>query len=280
MLDIGEISSRLTLGQDGIWYGDEEHGISYPDDGSDTYFSIEDDSFWFRHRNDCIVAVVSALPPEGDGEIFDIGGGNGFVASGLIKAGHDVVLVEPSRSGVINAKSRGVKSIICASLSASDFKPESLPAVGLFDVIEHIEGDKDFLCSIRELMMLGGRLYATVPLHSVLWSDEDVTAGHYRRYSVDGISEVLREAGFQIEFTSCFFRFLTIPIFLFRALPYRLGGPKKAAQVADASNAHQSKNKLVRGILNLLLRSEVQALASKKAMRYGASCLIVARNPL
>jgi hypothetical protein len=42
-------------------------------------------SFWFLHRNRCIVSLVRRFAP--DGRFLDIGGGNGYVARGLVAAG-------------------------------------------------------------------------------------------------------------------------------------------------------------------------------------------------
>ncbi|MFC1630590.1 methyltransferase domain-containing protein [Pseudomonadota bacterium] len=95
--------------------------------------------------------------------------------------------------------------------------------MGLFDVIEHIEDDLSFLQSIHGLMVKSGHLYATVPSYSFLWSAEDILAGHFRRYSLEEITNVLKAAGFEVQFSSYIFRFIPIPAFLFRALPYKLG---------------------------------------------------------
>ncbi len=189
MVDIQSISTGLKLGDDGIWYSHQDNqNISYPSDGNENCLAVEDGSFWFRHRNNCIASIVKTYPPQDNGTIFDIGGGNGFVSLGLANAGFDVALLEPGSVGTRNAKKRGLKNVICATTDAAKLKQHSLPAVGLFDVIEHIEDDLAFLQSIRNLMKKGGRLYATVPAYSFLWSEEDIFAGHFRRYALEDIS--------------------------------------------------------------------------------------------
>lgn len=279
MADIKSISTGLKLGKDGIWYSKDTERISYPSDGNEACFAIEDNSFWFRHRNNCIVSIVSSFPSNNKKTIFDIGGGNGFVSLGLINAGFDVVLVEPGRTGSSIAKSRGIKNVICATTDTAKFKQHSLPSVGLFDVIEHIEDDLAFLQSVNRLLEKGGYLYATVPSYSLLWSNEDVSAGHFRRYTLEGISDVLELAGFQIEFSSYIFRFLPFPIFLLRALPYRLGLSKGEKKSSDISRDHTVKRGASETILNLLLQTEIKYLTNKKKMMFGGSCLIVAKSP-
>ena len=62
---------RMQLGADGIWYAGEVGEISYPSEGNEACFEIEDNSFWFRHRNDSIREVVRNFPPKETGAIFE-----------------------------------------------------------------------------------------------------------------------------------------------------------------------------------------------------------------
>ena len=280
MADIQSISTGLKLSEDGIWYSTDTENISYPSDGNEACFAIEDNSFWFRHRNNCIVSIVKLYPPKNNETIFDIGGGSGFVSLGLAQAGFDVALVEPGQTGSSNAKRRGLKNVICATTNTAKFQKYSLPAVGLFDVLEHIEDDRAFLQSVKGLIKKKGYLYATVPSYSSLWSDEDVYAGHFRRYTLESICDALESTGFQVEFSSYIFRFLPIPVFLLRTLPYRLGLSSKVERKTNTrSRDHAVKDGITRKILGLFLQHEIENLNQKKSMTFGGSCLIVAKSP-
>lgn len=280
MLDISAIAPSLVKAADGIWYSSEEEAVSYPEDGNEKCFAVEEQSFWFNHRNACILEVVSGFPPVDKGPIFDIGGGNGFVSLALMRAGWDVVLVEPGRSGAAHARRRNIASVICATTQSAHFRNESLPAVGLFDVVEHIEDDRGFLLSINELLMPEGCLYLTVPAYQFLWSKEDDAAGHFRRYTLQAISDVVRAAGFDVVFTSYFFKPLVLPIFLFRTLPAKLGLALPSKKHDNASKEHAVSNTLLSRILNDMLAAEIMSLRNKKSMRFGGSCLLVARKGL
>ncbi len=279
MTDIQSISTGLKLAEDGIWYSADTESISYPAGGNESCMAVEDNSFWFNHRNNCIIAVANAYPPKSCRTIFDIGGGNGFVSTGLARAGFDVVLLEPGAIGAAHARNRGIKNVICATTNTAKFKKKSLPGVGLFDVIEHIEDDLAFLKSIKAMLQRQGYLYVTVPSYSFLWAQEDISAGHFRRYTVEGISKVLEAAGFQIEFSSYIFRFLPLPIFLFRTLPYRLGASKEDKDSNTVSRDHAAKGGMSKRILDFLLQSEIDNLIQKNPMKFGGSCLIVAKSP-
>ena len=75
----------------------QKNAVSYPEDGNEKDFQIEENSFWFTHRNNCIIEAVKKYSH--DNLFFDIGGGNGFVAEGLEKNGTPTILIEPGQSG-------------------------------------------------------------------------------------------------------------------------------------------------------------------------------------
>jgi hypothetical protein len=277
MLDLQSISENLKLGPDGIWYSKDSQDISYPSDAHEVLFTIEDKSFWFRHRNNCIVSAVKSYPPEENGTIFDIGGGNGMVSLALARAGFDIALVEPGCTGAANAKRRGLETVICATTATAEFKPHSLSAIGLFDVVEHIKDDFSFLRSLRGLMKEKGRLYITVPAYSFLWSRNDITGGHYRRYTRNSISKIIENAGFEVEFSSYIFRLMPIPIALFRVLPYRLGLSFSKNKGKTVSRDHAVKGGFITTLLARVLNLEIKNIQNKKEMFFGGSCLIVAK---
>lgn len=274
MIDIEAFTPGLHLSADGIWYSLDGRLLSYPSDGNESCFAVEDASFWFRHRNNCIISVVQSFPPPGNSAIFDIGGGNGFVSMGLCSAGFDTVLVEPGRLGVANAKRRGIKNIICATAETASFKRQSLNAVALFDVIEHIQDDVAFLRLIKTFMRPNGCLYVTVPAIPALWSGEDVCAGHFRRYTLNSLSTVLNSADFKIAFSSYFFSLLPVPIFLLRVLPYRLGLSKRNGKYTANLREHAVG---ASHIVEKIMKFEIDILNKKRSMHVGSSCLIVAR---
>ena len=276
MIDVQSFSPGLSRGDDGIWYprAETSEPVSYPAVGNENSFSVEDSSFWFRHRNRCIVSAVTTYPPVGQGLIFDIGGGNGFVSAGLAEAGFPSAVVEPGGVGASNARRRGLE-VICATTDAAGFREGSLPAVGLFDVVEHVEDDLVFLQSLRRLLDTNGRLYLTVPAYPFLWSAEDVSAGHFRRYSLGDIERVLRKAEFEVEFASYIFRYLPLPIYLLRTLPHKLGWARTRKNM---SRDHAAKSGVAGRVLGWALRPEVARLNAGKPMKFGGSCLVVARK--
>jgi SAM-dependent methyltransferase len=200
VVDLSEIAPKLQLAPEGFWISPNVSKVSYEEEHNDICFAVEDQSFWFTYRNECILNAVRLFPPPG--AVFDVGGGNGYIAKALQDAGLEVVLVEPGLRGVRNARQRGVSHVVRSTLGDAGFRTGVIPAVGLFDVVEHIEDDRGFLTDLHTYLIPGGRVYLTVPAFRRLWSHEDIVAGHQRRYTVSQICAVLRDSGFEIDYAN------------------------------------------------------------------------------
>ncbi len=274
-MEISQISDALTIDEKGIWTASQSTAISYPKDRNATCFQLEDSSFWFRHRNECIAAVVKQYPPKGP--IVDVGGGNGFVSSRLLQEGFPAILLEPGPVGALNAKTqRNIPEVICATFGDASFHEDSLPAIGLFDVLEHIEDDRAFVELLHSVLQPGGLLYATVPAHQWLWSLSDVSSQHHRRYNKQMLEDVLT-GSFEIVHHTYFFKPLILPQFLLRSLPFKLGLSKKR-KVLDTATEHGTSGGLATKMIAQLLSRELNKIQRGKSLAVGASCLFVARK--
>ena len=276
MLSINSLSNKLEL-HEGIWRAKSDRAVSYHDEGHANCYQVEDNSFWFVHRNECIKALIQNYPAP-DNTVFDIGGGNGFVSKAIEGIGVNTFLVEPGINGVRNVQARGVKNIIHASLQDAGFEPGIIPSIGLFDVIEHIENDKAFIKTIYDAIKPEGRLYLTVPTHDWLWSYHDVNAGHWRRYTKKSISELVEQAGFKVEYATYFFSALVIPNFILRAIPTRLGLKKEVDDLKVKKNHHINSEGAFNKILNTAWKRELNKIKKSKQIFIGNSCILVAKK--
>ena len=274
---IQQFSSSISLKDDGIYYADSNEKVSYPDDGNDISFELEENSFWFRHRNHCIVEMVRNYPPTGNGPIFDVGGGNGFVAKGLMNAGWETVVVEPGASGARNAKKRGLRNIICATTKTAKFNSGTLPAIGVFDVVEHIENDIEFLNHLWELLIPGGMLYITVPAYKALWSLDDERGGHFRRYTLSNLTKKIQNSSFYISYSTYIFSYLPLFIFLIRRIPYKLKYSKSPI-IKSLRNDHYSPDGIGSKILNLLHKWEIKKINKHQNINFGGSCMLAVQK--
>jgi SAM-dependent methyltransferase len=268
-------ADNLVQGENGCWFSLTQGQVSYPDVGSEACFAIEDSSFWFRHRNECIAEIIRSSPPRGP--ILDVGGGNGYVAAGLVAKGMEVVVLEPGRTGAMNAKSRGVRHVICSTLENAGLVPGSISAIGLFDVLEHIEQDVAFLRTLESLLLPRGQLYVTVPAYKWLWSAEDESAEHYRRYTLGTLAAKLEQAGFGIDFRSYMFAFLPIPVFLCRTLPSKLG-LRRGLELQRMKKEHAPSAGWGSPALEILMKAELAQIRKGRVIPFGSSCIVTARK--
>ena len=270
---INQISNNLE-NKNGIWFSKSESMVSFPEEGYDSCYKIEEDSFWFRHRNNCIIEVAKSILNTDD-YIFDVGGGNGFVSFALEREGFKTVLVEPGRKGVINAQNRGVSNIICSTLKDANFKNNSIPVICVFDVIEHIKNDKQFMIMLKEILVENGKLLITVPAYNFLWSFEDDHADHFRRYRLKELCNRLIKLGFNIEYSTYIFSILPILIYFFRTLPNKF---KKHHNINNSELQHNQRKGIISSLLDRIWEKELSLIKSKKKIPFGGSCLIVAEK--
>lgn len=274
-MEIQDFAENIFI-KDGIWFSKNNREISYPKEGNKNCYQIEQDSFWFQHRNNCIIEAVKIYSLN---EIFfDIGGGNGFVAKGLEENNIQNVLIEPGIEGALNAKERGLKNIICSTFEDAGIKTNTVKAIGLFDVIEHIKDDDKFLKSVNSILTNNGLVYITVPAFNFLWSKDDSDAGHFRRYTIKQMRILLKKSGFEIEFATYIFSILPIPIFLFRTIPSLLRLNKKSNNINKHKREHSQKKGIISNLLDKIWTKELLSIKQKKKITFGGSCFIIAKK--
>ncbi len=194
-----------------------EGEASYPEDGNEVFFALEERSFWFRHRNAVLLALVERFSP--GGAIWDVGGGNGFQAWALERAGFKSVLVEPGARGCANAISRGTPVVLRAQLQELGLRDGQIGAASFFDVLEHLEHPDPLLREAARALEPGGRVYVTVPAYELLWSEADDYAEHKTRYTAKRLRRLFGRAGLEVEYLSYYFQALALPIFALRTVP-------------------------------------------------------------
>lgn len=100
-----------------------------------------------------------------------------------------------------------VRFVCCAF---SDLEPDAFDVITVFDVLEHIEGDRAALADLVRALRPGGTLLVHVPRDQwTTWAgvvqqvpDEEawrINPGHVRQgYSPDGLGQLLRSAGLDV----------------------------------------------------------------------------------
>jgi len=80
------------------------------------------------------------------------------------------------------------------------FQPSSVTrdTVVMINVLEHIQDDQESVRMVYQSLSPGGSLIVYSPALQWLYSPHDKAVGHYRRYDVDQLEQVLRTEGFAV----------------------------------------------------------------------------------
>jgi SAM-dependent methyltransferase len=248
-----------------------QNGIQYPlsIDKQDSVLSkashdimatVEEDSFWYRHRKNVICRIVERYSAR-DNIIFDIGGANGYFSAALQEMGYVTVLFEPGLGGCLNAQKKGVTNIYNDYFCKENINRNSVNAILLLDVLEHIDDDVSFLEEIYQLLNGDGILYLTVPAGQFLLTKEEMLGGHKRRYNMEKLCKMLKTTGFNIEYRTYLFWFLPLPIFIIRKI-------LRIKRRSNYSNQHVVSG-LIGKIVNLLLSWEYDNIVDGKKLNGG-----------
>lgn len=147
---------------------------------------------WLRYD------VVSRLMPPDVKSILELGcGGGGFAYR--LAPGHDYLGVEPDGTSYATARSRlaGIPGAEVRHGMSYDVleADRRFDLVCAFEVLEHIEDDagavREWIASLNP----GGHVLVSVPAFQERFGKADVFAGHFRRYSPEQMSDMLRSCG-------------------------------------------------------------------------------------
>jgi SAM-dependent methyltransferase len=156
---------------------------------------LEDTYWWHVAKRDLVLQLLAKHAPA-PGKLIEGGVGSARNLLAFRDAGYDVSGFDLMPEAVLHARSRGVESVEQHDLVAAwPVKPNSVKAVVLLDVIEHVEFPTRVLSHAREALQTEGVVIVTVPAYQWLYSDWDEALGHYRRYTKRALRDQARQAG-------------------------------------------------------------------------------------
>lgn len=177
-----------------------EENDDFPAQSHETLDLAQEQSFWFRERNELIFRFAKKHMPEAK-SLFEVGCGTGFVLSRFKKEfpGTRLAGGEIHMSGLRAAKRRLGEGVQLLQIDARKLPFEDeFDIVAAFDVIEHIEEDELVLARLNKALRPGGVIMLSVPQHMWLWSAADDIGHHKRRYARGELTQKVKAAGFDV----------------------------------------------------------------------------------
>ena len=143
------------------------------------------------------------------GEVLEIGSGIGNISQLVINDGHSTTLSDYNEEYYEKLKkkfsqNKNVREIVSIDLLDPNFEnkysayKEKFDSIFLLNVIEHIKDDELAVKNCNYLLKNKGHLVLLAPAYSWLYSSFDKQLGHYRRYSLDSLKDLLKKENFGI----------------------------------------------------------------------------------
>lgn len=223
------------------------------------------DYWWYRARSELL---ETALGPwlGTPSRLLDVGSADGPSVGWVRTLGGRFCLdVDP----------RGLDagSGVCGSAEALPFPDEAFDAVVAFDVVEHCADQQRALGELARVLQPAGRMLLSVPAYRWAWSDHDVRAGHYTRYTRQRLVDQVRGAGLVVDRST--YAFTTVfPLFVAERMARRLRARTGRHQQPGVPRVGRRTDR----ILTALCRLDRRVLRERD-LPFGSSVLLAAHRP-
>lgn len=238
---------------------------------------VEETHWWFAGRRRIIKSFLERLCRDSSASyagqrrpinILDVGCGTGANLEMLSQFG-EAEGVDVSSEALSFCRARGLENVKQGEAEALPYEDGSFDLVTGLDVVEHLDNDLAGLKEMRRVLRRRGHALLFVPAFMFLWGAQDDVSNHRRRYTLAGLKQVVREAGFEVERATYVNLSFFAPIFFGRLL-------MRALRIRP-----ESENNITIGFLNGMLGRIFGA--ESLALRYlnfpfGVSIICVARR--
>ena len=218
--------------------------------------------WYYRSKAAALHQAVGRLKPR---HLLDVGAGSGFFSRHLLAhAGAQSALCVDIGYPGDRDDTEGGKPV----RYRRDIGPTDCDLVLMMDVLEHVDDDRGLVRHYAERVPAGAHFLVTVPAFRFLWSGHDVFLEHKRRYRLDEIEQVLREAGLEVVRGAYFFG-LVFPL----AAAIRLA-TRRETQPRSSLQRH---GEITNGLLSALCAAELPLFRLNRLA--GLSAFVLARKP-
>lgn len=236
-------------------------------------FELEESYWWFVARNEIVKNTILKRTDLNKGAmVLDVGCGTGGFAK-LISDSFTPICMDTSDIALEYCRKRGIKQLHNSILQDFPAEQVDFDAITMLDVIEHIEDDQSVINTAFQISKPNGWFIATVPAYQNMWSWHDEMHHHYRRYSINQITELIKKAGFSVKYASYFNTFLFLPAWLKR----------KIEKITKETGEGRPPVDEVSPLLNKIFKSVFlleKPLLEKAALPFGLSIIVLAKKEI
>lgn len=221
--------------------------------------------WWFRARREILNSILNRFVSSDRNKILEVGCGTGGNLL-MLKNYGDVFAMELDNSASEYAKNETGIDV------RNGWLPDNIPyktgfdIICMFDVLEHIQKDRNALEKITNILNHKGILIITVPAYSWLYGTHDKILHHYRRYTLKKLLNI----------TSCleltvlkysYFNTLLFPLVILTRLFDKLNRSK-------SSVGYEIPYSIINQLLYKIFSMEKKIL-SKAYLPFGSSIILV-----
>jgi len=232
------------------------------------YARLYRDHWWWRAREEYLTRLLDRLiGPNGAGETFDFGCGDGLLFPILQRYGSDRPRGQEYEASLLDPGGPWFDRITTGPLVDDPSERGRYGLIVALDVLEHLEHPEPAMAILRARLRPGGWFVATVPAFDELWTAHDEVSHHYRRYRVRDIEALVRGSGLTIVESRYFFVWVAMVKWLFARKERVIRPEVKPPEVPAAP---------INALALALTRLEQRVLGDAQPA-FGSSAIVVAR---
>ena len=184
---------------------------AFSDQQYDLYYPPGIECHWWTLARNRLLAAILRREISSARSLLEVGCGRGLVVKDLRERGFNVRGVE--LAGV--APLTEVEQLVDAATDVFDLPEASrrcVTGILLLDVVEHLPEVNTFLERLDASFPNLALVVLTVPAREELWSNYDLTVGHFRRYTLERLENIALDLGWSVRQTGYFFRLSYLPM--------------------------------------------------------------------
>ena len=163
--------------------------------------SAAENHFWMLWRYNFLISKIfgNEIKLQKKMKIMDLGCGNGILSE-QIEKNYNVKIDRVDANFETLKLNRYIKGrTICYNIKERNKKLKNFyDVIFLFDVLEHVKKDKEFLSNVLFHLKKNGHLIINVPSINILYSKYDHAVGHIKRYNKIDFIKIKKELNFKI----------------------------------------------------------------------------------